>query len=126
MRCTSLTRASGRARGILLDTIVPSEEVFGRLRRSARKLGLEVPCVGPVVEIAATGNAEALQKLFDLIRASEATDDTKLKDDLSDALASIGNEAPNEVLYAFRVAQPKEIEAALDAMAHGLVRVGAA
>lgn len=107
---------------ILLDTVAPTEDVFGRLRRAARKLGLEVPTVGPVVELAATGNAEALQRLFELVRASEATDDQKLKDDLADAMASIGNEAPNEMLYAFRVAQERESEAALDAMAHGLVR----
>lgn len=108
---------------ILLDSVAPSEEVFGRLRRAARKMGLaEVPTVGPVVELAATGNAEALQRLFELTRVAEATDDQKLKDDLADAVASIANEASNEVLYAFRVAPQRESEAAVDALARGLVR----
>ncbi|MBL8952597.1 MAG: D-alanyl-D-alanine carboxypeptidase/D-alanyl-D-alanine-endopeptidase [Myxococcaceae bacterium] len=107
---------------ILLDTVAPGEDVFGRLRRAARKLNLEVPTVAPVIELAASGNAEALQRLFELVRVAEATDDQKLKDDLADALAAIGNEATNEMLYAFRVAPQRESEAALDAMAHGLVR----
>jgi serine-type D-Ala-D-Ala carboxypeptidase/endopeptidase (penicillin-binding protein 4) len=107
---------------ILLDTVSPSEEVFGRLRKAARHLSLEVPAVGPVIEIAAMGNAEALQKLFELTRASEATDDDKLKDDLADALASIANEAPKEMIYALKVAQQREGEAALDAMASGFIR----
>src|SRR5438552_16637678 len=57
---------------VLLDTVAPSEDVFGRLRRAARKLGLDVPTVGPVIELAATGNAEALQRLFELTRAAES------------------------------------------------------
>jgi D-alanyl-D-alanine carboxypeptidase/D-alanyl-D-alanine-endopeptidase (penicillin-binding protein 4) len=107
---------------ILLDTVAPSEEVFGRLRKAARHLSLEVPTVGPVTEVAATGNAEALQKLFELTRAASGTDDDKLKNELSDALASIANEAPNEMIYALKVAPAREGESALDAMAAGFVR----
>lgn len=108
---------------ILLDSVAPSEEVFGRLRRAARKMGLEaVPTVGPIIELAATGNAESLQRLFELVRVAEPTNDQKLEDELADALAAIANEAPNEMLYAFRVAQPREGEAAVDALARGLVR----
>jgi D-alanyl-D-alanine carboxypeptidase/D-alanyl-D-alanine-endopeptidase (penicillin-binding protein 4) len=111
---------------ILLDTIAPTEDVFGRLRKAARHLSIEVPCVGPVTELAATGNAESLQRLFELTRAAEATDDEKLKNELSDALASIANEAPNEMIYALKVAPQKEGDAALDAMAAGFIRAAKA
>src|SRR5262249_39221903 len=107
---------------ILLDTVAPSEEVFGRVRKAARHLSLEVPCVGPITELAATGQPEALQKLFELTRAAEVTDDENVKDELADALASIANEAGNDMIYALKVAPPREGEAALDAMAQGFVR----
>jgi D-alanyl-D-alanine carboxypeptidase/D-alanyl-D-alanine-endopeptidase (penicillin-binding protein 4) len=107
---------------ILLDTVGPGEDVFGRLRKAARHLSLDVPCVGPVTELAATGNAESLQKMFELTRAAEATDDDKLKGELADSHASIANEAPNEMIYALKVAPAKEGEAALDAMAAGFIR----
>lgn len=106
---------------VLLDSVSAGDEVFGRLKRAARELKVGVPTVAPIIELAASGHPEALQRLLELVRAG-ASGDQALDDQLSDALASIANEAPNELLYAMRVAPVKDSEAAVDMLARGLVR----
>ena len=55
---------------VLLDSVSAGDEVYGRLKRAAKELGLETPLVGSVVELAATGSSDALARLYELTRAS--------------------------------------------------------
>ncbi len=107
---------------MLLDSVAAGEEVYGRLKRAARELGVETPMIGSLVELAATGSAEALARLYELTRASNG--DEAAEKAMADALAIVANEAPRELLLSLKVASTADREATLEALAEGLVRAG--
>src|SRR5262249_27063796 len=55
----------------LLDSFSSGEAVYGRLRKVAKLLGVEVPGFSSIAELAAQGNAEALSRLIELARACQ-------------------------------------------------------
>lgn len=105
---------------MLLDSVSAGDEVYGRLKRAAKELGVETPLIGSIVELAASGSGEALARLYELTRAASGDEAGELV--MQDALATVANEAPLEVLMSLKSAPPADRTSALDALADGMAR----
>jgi len=105
---------------IFLDSFSGSEAVYGRLRKVAKALGVEVPGFSALVELSAQGNAEALGHLIELASAS-AGDDASQRG-IADALAEVARTAPDELLSALQSASSEDREASTTLLARGLAR----
>jgi D-alanyl-D-alanine carboxypeptidase/D-alanyl-D-alanine-endopeptidase (penicillin-binding protein 4) len=103
----------------LLDSFTAGNEVYGRLRTVAKDLGVDVPCISSVVELAAEGNAEALMKVLEMAKASAG--DELAQRDLAEALAEVARTAPEELLLAMKVAPAGDRDPTLHLLAKGLV-----
>ncbi|MBN1207906.1 MAG: D-alanyl-D-alanine carboxypeptidase/D-alanyl-D-alanine-endopeptidase [Myxococcaceae bacterium] len=106
----------------LLDSYSASSEVYGRLRAVAKELAVEVPGVGSMVELAASGNAEALARVVELAGASRG--DGQAETELAEALGEVARTAPEELVVALRESQAAERDVAVALLARGLVQVG--
>ncbi len=106
----------------LLDSYSASSEVYGRLREVARELAVEVPGVGSMVELAAGGNAEALERVVELAAASRG--DVQAEGELAEALGEVARTAPQELVVALREAAAGERDMAVTLLARGLVKLG--
>jgi D-alanyl-D-alanine carboxypeptidase/D-alanyl-D-alanine-endopeptidase (penicillin-binding protein 4) len=104
----------------LLDSLAVNDDVYGRLRKVAKDMSIDVPGVGAVVELAAEGNSEALGRLLELTRASAG--DEGMEKELSMALAEVARTAPDELLRVLRNAAPADRDTAVNLMARGLVQ----
>lgn len=105
---------------IFLDSAVASDEVFGRLRDSAKKAQLDVPVLPSLVELAASGHLEAVSRLFEFVRFN-ASDELNAAF-LAEQLAVVAHDAPMELLSALRTAAEADRAAALDSLVTGLVK----
>lgn len=104
----------------LLDSVSGADDVYGRLRQLAREMSIEVPAVPAVVEVAAQGNAEALNKLLELARPSEG--DAGAEREVASAMSEVARTAPEELILALRGTSPAERDAAIKLLARGLVK----
>ena len=103
----------------LLDSFSVGDEVYGRLRKVARELSVEVPGVASVVELAATGNLEALGRVVDLARSAQKEEVSQRE--IAQALTDVARTAPDETIGALKAAAPPDRDAALSLLAHGLI-----
>ncbi len=103
----------------LLDSFMASPEVYGRLRVVARELELDVPGLGPMMDLAAEGNAEALARVVELTFASSG--DVRAEEELAQGLAEIGRSAPEELLLSLRDADARHRDSAQELLARGLL-----
>jgi len=101
----------------LLDSFVPTDAVYGRLRQVAKELGIGVPGLTSVAELAAQGNAEALSRLIEVCSANPNEEDAQ--QEVSTAMSDVARSAPLELLGALRTAGPAGA-IALDRLAKGL------
>jgi D-alanyl-D-alanine carboxypeptidase/D-alanyl-D-alanine-endopeptidase (penicillin-binding protein 4) len=98
--------------------------VYGRLRTVARELSVEVPGLGSLVELAASGNVEALSRVAELAGASAG--DNLAEGEMAEGLGAIARSAPEDLVLALRAASDKDREAATTLLARGLVQTGEA
>jgi D-alanyl-D-alanine carboxypeptidase/D-alanyl-D-alanine-endopeptidase (penicillin-binding protein 4) len=108
----------------LLDSFAATDAVYGRLRDVAKELGVEVPGVSSVIEVAAQGQAEAMSRVVELCRATEG--DEHAQRDISISMAEVAKTAPRELVIALKAAAPPERTAALARLAEGLSQSGGA
>ncbi|WP_328707112.1 D-alanyl-D-alanine carboxypeptidase/D-alanyl-D-alanine endopeptidase [Citreicoccus inhibens] len=106
----------------LLDSYSPGDDVYGRLRQVARVLSVEVPGVGSMVELAASGNAEAMSRVVELSAA--VGPDADAQRDMSESLGELARTAPEALVGALRTASPADREASTPLLARGIVRTG--
>ncbi|MGZ3461158.1 MAG: D-alanyl-D-alanine carboxypeptidase/D-alanyl-D-alanine endopeptidase, partial [Archangium sp.] len=106
----------------LLDSYSAGTEVYGRLRAVARELEVEVPGLGSLVELAASGNAEALARVVELAGASSG--DAASEGQMAEGLGAVARTAPEELMQALRGASDKDRETATTLLARGLVQAG--
>lgn len=106
----------------LLDSYSAGTDVYGRLRSVARELSVEVPGLGSMVELAASGNAEALARVIELAGASAG--DATSESEMAEGLGAVARTAPEELVQALRTASAKDREAATTLLARGLVQAG--
>ncbi|MCU0700429.1 MAG: D-alanyl-D-alanine carboxypeptidase/D-alanyl-D-alanine-endopeptidase [Myxococcaceae bacterium] len=105
---------------IFLDSALASDDVFGRLRDAAKRAQLDTPVLPSLVELAASGQLEAVTRLFEFVRFSAA--DELASAYLAEQLAVVAHDAPMELLSALRTCPEADRVAALDALVPGLVR----
>jgi serine-type D-Ala-D-Ala carboxypeptidase/endopeptidase (penicillin-binding protein 4) len=105
---------------IFLDSAQASDDVFGRLKDAARRAQLDTPVLSSLVELAASGQLEAVSRLFEFVRFSAA--DELASASLAEQLAVVAHDAPMELLSALRTAPEPDRAAALDALVPGLVK----
>ena len=108
----------------LLDSYSAGTDVYGRLRTVARELSVEVPGLGSMVELAASGNAEALSRVIEL--ASAASGDASSESEMAEGLTAVARTAPEELVLALKGAAVKDRELATTLLARGLVQAGEA
>ena len=108
----------------LLDSYSSGTEVYGRLRAVARELQVEVPGLGSMVELASSGNAEALARVIELAKAS--SEDAAAQAELAEGLGEVARTAPEELVQALHVAEAGEREPATSLLARGLLQAGEA
>lgn len=104
---------------LLVDSFLPSEEVYGRLRLAARELSEEVPGLSSLGEVASSGSPEALARLLELVVATRA--DAAAQEELAGLLSSVARGAPEELLLAMRGAAEAQKDA-VALLARGLVK----
>ena len=108
---------------LYLDSFSADEVVYGRLCKVALALGVGVPGLSPLVELAAQGNPEALGQLLRVAAASkEGEQPRKL---VGTALAEVSRTAPEALLAALRAASSTEREEATGLLARGLATANA-
>ena len=88
----------------------------------ARELSVDVPGVTSMVELAASGNAEALARVVEL--AGAARGDAKAETELAEAMGEVARTAPEELVVSLREAGSAEREATVTLLARGLVQAG--
>jgi D-alanyl-D-alanine carboxypeptidase/D-alanyl-D-alanine-endopeptidase (penicillin-binding protein 4) len=106
----------------LLDSYAATGEVYGRLRQVAKELSVEVPGVTSMVELAASGNAEALTRVVELAEASRG--DAQAETELAEAMGEVARTAPEELVVALREAGAGARETTVSLLARGLVQAG--
>src|SRR6266852_4708461 len=107
---------------MFLDSFSGTEVVYGRLRKVAKALGVEVPGFSALVELSAQGNPEALARLTEL--ASAAKDDEASQKEIAAALAEVARTAPAELLGALQTASSEDREATTTLLARGVAKAG--
>ena len=108
--------------GALLEAMPASPELFLRLRSVGRELGLPVPAVSSLLDLAVDGSPEALARLFAL--APLARSDEQLSVLLSDGLVEAGDASPDEMLTALRAVPAPQAQAAAELVGIGLDHAG--
>jgi D-alanyl-D-alanine carboxypeptidase/D-alanyl-D-alanine-endopeptidase (penicillin-binding protein 4) len=106
------------AQRTLLDSFLATQDVFGRLQKVAEQLGVEVPGVASILDLAAEGNPDALTRAVELSYAGKGDG---VRKEIDQGLAEVARAAADELLAALRHASPSEREAALSGLARGLV-----
>jgi len=104
----------------LLDSFSASDAVYGRLRKVAKVLGVEVPGFSSIVELAAQGNGEALSRLIEMARAGQG--DESAQGETAEALAEVSHTAPDELLIALRGAPASDRDSTTTLLARGLAK----
>ena len=106
-----------------LDSFSADEVVYGRLCKVGLALGVDVPGLSPLFELAAQGNPEALGQLLRAAAASKEGE--KPRRLVGDALAEVSRTAPEALLAALRAASSTEREEATGLLARGLATANA-
>lgn len=111
--------------GPLLEAMPASPELFLRLRSVTRELGLPVPAVSSLLDLAVDGSGEALARLFALAPLARGAErDEQLAALLSDGLVEVGEASAEEMLAALRIASTPHAQAAIELVAAGLEQSG--
>ncbi len=110
----------GSTARIFLDSVQAGDEVWGRLLAGARATRRDVPLVGSLVELASSGNADAIARLLELVHASRS--DEALAPVWAEQLAVVAHDAPQELVATLARTEPATRDDAVDVLAQGLVR----
>jgi D-alanyl-D-alanine carboxypeptidase/D-alanyl-D-alanine-endopeptidase (penicillin-binding protein 4) len=112
-RCSPDEAVGARA---VLEALEPADAVYGRLRRACGDLGVPVPGLGPLVDLAAAGHPEALPRLLALAQATPAPERTPF----SRWLAELAVTAPEAVLAVLRPLPGPQLHLPVELLAQGL------
>ncbi len=111
--------------GALLEAMPPSPDLFLRLRSVSKELGLPIPAVSSLLDLAVDGSTEAMARLFALAPLARGPDrDEPLAALLSDGLLEVGDASPDEMFTALRVAPASQAQAAIELVSTGLEQAG--
>lgn len=106
----------------LLDNVPTSIEVFAKLRSVGQELALPTPGVSSLIDVAAEGHPDALDKLLALVSATCKKDDVEPM--FAEGLQEVGRNAPDELFEALGRA-PESVNAiVLSVLGQGIVESG--
>jgi D-alanyl-D-alanine carboxypeptidase/D-alanyl-D-alanine-endopeptidase (penicillin-binding protein 4) len=91
-------KESGAA--VLLDAVPTDAATFAQLRTIAQQMAVPTPTVSALIDIAADGNPDALDKI--IVVAHQTKGDASVDTMLSDGLQEIGRTAPEELFDALK------------------------
>jgi D-alanyl-D-alanine carboxypeptidase/D-alanyl-D-alanine-endopeptidase (penicillin-binding protein 4) len=109
---------------IFLDSALATDDAFGRLKQAAQRAQLDMPVLPGLVELAASGQLDAVARLFEFVRYTASDELTSAY--LSEQLAVVAHDAPLELMTALRTCPETDRTATLDALVSGLVKQGQA
>jgi D-alanyl-D-alanine carboxypeptidase/D-alanyl-D-alanine-endopeptidase (penicillin-binding protein 4) len=112
-------REAGSVR-ILLDSAVASDDAFGRLAKASLELSYDTPLLPSLVELASSGSGDACSRIFEFVRYLGA--DESRSSWLSEQLAVVATDAPQELLQALKTTPEGDRPAVIDALVTGLVK----
>lgn len=105
---------------VLLESALPSEDVYGRIKKASLEAGFDVPVLPSLVELASAGNIDAASRLFEFVRIDAS--DERASAWLSEQLAIVATDAPQEVLIALKATPEAERDVVIDNLVRGLVK----
>jgi D-alanyl-D-alanine carboxypeptidase/D-alanyl-D-alanine-endopeptidase (penicillin-binding protein 4) len=105
---------------VLLESALASEDVYGRIKKASAEAGFDLPVLPSLVELAAAGNVDAAARLFDFVKVDAS--DERASAWLSEQLAVVATDAPQELLLALKSVPEAERGVVIDALVRGLVR----
>lgn len=85
---------------MLLDNVPPTSDAFARLRAVGQELNIATPLVSSLIDVAAEGNADAIDRTLTL--AHQAKGDEATSATFADGLQEVGRNAPDELFEALR------------------------
>lgn len=106
----------------LLDSALASEDVYGRIKKASLEAGFNLPVLPSLVELASSGNVDAAARLFDFVKVDAS--DEKMSAWLSEQLAVVATDAPQELLLALKSTTEADREVVLDALVRGMLKAG--
>ncbi|MEN9796650.1 MAG: hypothetical protein RL653_346 [Pseudomonadota bacterium] len=112
-RCSPDEAVGGRA---VLEALEPEDAVYGRLRRACGELGVPVPGLGPLVDLAASGHPEALPRLISLARSTPEPE----RAPFNGWMAEVAVTAPEAVLAALRPLPGPDLQLPVELLARGM------
>lgn len=119
----ALHRSAPEVEGVreaILAALAEAPPLYGRLREAAERVGLPIPLVGTLGELAIDGSPRALELLLAL--AAQRPDDGPLQAELSRTLAAVGSAAPRELFTALSDAPDQTREVGARLLGRGLAR----
>lgn len=105
---------------VLLDSASASEDVYGRIKKASHEAGFDLPVLPSLVELAAAGNVEASLRLFEFVKADLS--DEKSSAWLSEQLAVVATDAPQELLLALKACPESDRGPVIDSLVRGMVK----
>lgn len=105
----------------LLENVPTSADAFAKLRSVGQELSVPTPAVSSLIDVAAEGNPDALDKLLALIHATSLTGPDTL---FTEGLQEVGRNAPEELYEAIGRASDDVSIAAVDVLSRGILESG--
>jgi D-alanyl-D-alanine carboxypeptidase/D-alanyl-D-alanine-endopeptidase (penicillin-binding protein 4) len=103
---------------VLLDAVPADAATFARLRTIAQQLSVPTPTLSSLIDLAADGNADALDKLVALTR--DVKGDAAVDAMLADGFQEIARTAPDELFFALHRAPADAVVDATTLLADGI------
>jgi D-alanyl-D-alanine carboxypeptidase/D-alanyl-D-alanine-endopeptidase (penicillin-binding protein 4) len=104
----------------LLDSALATDDVYGRIKKASLEAGFDLPVLPSLVELASAGNVDAASRLFDFVRVDAS--DERASAWLSEQLAVVATDAPQELLLALKSTPEAERAVVIDSLVRGLVK----
>ena len=105
---------------VLLDSALATDDVYGRIKKASAEAGFDLPVLPSLVELASAGNVDAAARLFEFVRVDAA--DERASAWLSEQLAVVATDAPQELLLALKSIPEAERGPVIDSLVRGLVK----
>ncbi|MFT3709866.1 MAG: D-alanyl-D-alanine carboxypeptidase/D-alanyl-D-alanine-endopeptidase [Archangium sp.] len=106
----------------LLDSALATDDVYGRIKKASLEAGFNLPVLPSLVELAASGNVDAAARLFDFVKVDAS--DEKMSAWLSEQLAVVATDAPQELLLALKSTPEADRSVIIDSLVRGMVKAG--
>lgn len=106
----------------LLDSAQATDDVYGRIKKASIEAGFNLPVLPSLIELASSGNVEAVSRLFDFVRVDLS--DERSSEWLAEQLAVVATDAPQELLLAMKGLPEADQAPIIDSLVRGMIKAG--